>query len=146
MRPTGSVADCVGSSGNREISRGISETDTCRLHGGFAPFTRISRRMSEVGVNGAYVARWAKYATPRIRGRLRMIFRKSRDFPMNLRNRTMSPARRICAIYSDFSGRAGIRGKRCLRGAWGRNMRHPDPWPIAYDLQEIARSQENLRN
>ena len=143
----GSVADCVESSGDREISRRISETDPCPPRGGFGHFTRISRDLSELGENGAYLARggaeyatpgsvadcerssgnreilgesqkrthvaraaglrhllgflgicrnsaktrstWrggVEYATPRIRGRLRRIFTKSRDFSANLRN------------------------------------------------------------
>ena len=57
MRPPGSAADCVGSSGNREISRRTSETDPCPPRGGFGPFTRISRGLSEFGENGAYMAR-----------------------------------------------------------------------------------------
>ena len=53
----GYVADCVESSGNRDVSHRISETDPCRPRGGFAPFTRISLDLSEFGENGAYVAR-----------------------------------------------------------------------------------------
>ena len=49
---------------------------------------------------------------PRVRGRLRMIFRKSRDFSANLRNSHMAPARWVCSTYSDFSGYVGTRRKR----------------------------------
>ena len=71
------------------------------------------------------------YAAPRIRGRLRRIFRKSRDFPANLRDFHRALARQSCAIYSDFSGPFGIRRIRPLRGAGWRNMRPPGPWSVA---------------
>ena len=52
-----------------------------------------------------------------------------------------APTRRICAIYSDFSGSVGIRRKRgptCPGG--GAEICDPaDQLPISYDLQEIAR-------
>ena len=129
--PPGSVAGCVWSSGKREIPRRISETDPSPPRGGFAPRTRISPDLSEFGENGVYVVRRVQYATTRIRGRLRRIFRKSRDFPANLRDFHRALARQSCAIYSDFSGPFGIRRIRPLRGAGWRNMRPPGPWSVA---------------
>ena len=83
MRPPGSVVDCVGSSGNREISRRISETSTGPSRGSLAPFTRISLGLSEFGEYGPYVARVGEICGRLVRGRLRRIFRKS---PATLRN------------------------------------------------------------
>ena len=82
-----SVADFIGPSGNREIPSRPSETSTGPPSAGFAPFTRISREyvgiMRKLGLFGAA----GRNARPRrIRGRLRRIFRKSRDFSENLRN------------------------------------------------------------
>ena len=125
MRPPGSVADCVGSSGNREISRRISETPRGPRAVGLRHllgFLLICRNSANTGPT------WrggANYAAPRISGRSRRIFRKSRYFSANLRNFHMSHARRVCAVYSDFSGCVGVRRKRGLHGAAGRSARPP---------------------
>ena len=43
----------------------------------------------------------------------------SRDFPVGLRNCPRATARRVCAIYWNFSVSVGIRRKRTLRGGAG---------------------------
>ena len=48
--------------------------------------TRIFRGLSGLCENGRYVARVGEIRDARIRGRLRRIFRESRDFSVNLRN------------------------------------------------------------
>ena len=122
----GSVADCVGSSGNREIARRISETPPS------APARGVCAIYSDFAGRGGILAktgpRWrggAKYANRRIRGRGRRIFRKSRHFSANLRKFPSAHARWVCSVYSDFSGYVGIRRKRGLLGAAGRNTRLP---------------------
>ena len=67
-RPPGPVADCVGSSGFREMPRRISETSPCSPRGGFAPLSRISRDLSELCDNGAYLARGRNTRPRRMRG------------------------------------------------------------------------------
>ena len=87
--------------------------------------TRIFRGLSGLCENGRYVARVGEIRDARIRGRLRRIFRKSRDSQAILGNCHMSPARWVCAIYLDFSGDVGIQRKRDLLGAAGRNTGPP---------------------
>ena len=127
MRPPGSAADRVGSSGNREISRRISETDPGRPRGGFPPLTLISLDLSGFGENGAYVEQLEEIRDPRARGRLRRSFVESRDFSATLRNCFRAPARWVCAIYSYFPGSIGIRPKRDLSGAVGGVCGLPGP-------------------
>ena len=64
MRPSGSAADRIGSSGNREIYRRILETDPGHPRGGFAPLTLISLDLSGFGENGAYVERIEEIRDP----------------------------------------------------------------------------------
>ena len=111
MRPPGSAADRIGSSGNGEISRRISETDQCSPRGGFAPFTLISRGMSEFGENGAYVARVGCVCVCDPPGPWPIAFalQESARFRGESQKLTHVPARRACSIYTDFSGPVGIR-------------------------------------
>ena len=68
---------------------------------------------------------------PRVRGRLRMIFRESRDPPPNLGICFGPTDRWLCDIYMDFSGHGPT---------WCGGIRDsPEPRPNAQRLQEIAR-------
>ena len=125
-QPAGSVADFVGSSGNLEGP--LANPKNCPI--GPPPRTVGMRRLlgfrwvcRDYAKTGPSWRGGAKYATRRIRGRLRGIFRKSRDSPATVRNCHMLPARRVCAICSDFSGSVGIMRKRGLLGTAGRNTR-----------------------
>ena len=118
-RPREFVADCVGSSGNREISRRISETATChravRLRHllGFLCICRNSAKTGHTRRGGA------RYATARISGRSHMILEEIARFLGESQKISHAPARWVCAIYADFSGHFGIRRKRALLGADG---------------------------
>ena len=92
----------------------------------------------------------AKYAAPRIIGRLRRICRKSRDTPANLRNFARLPAQWLCAIYAGFSGSPDVLRKRGLHGAGvGGGPKCATP-RIRVRLRRIFRksrdSMPNLRN
>ena len=69
---------------NSETHFFVSGMAPRRPRGWFAPFTRIPRGLSEFSENGVFRRGGAKYATPRARGRLRRISRRSRDFSANL--------------------------------------------------------------
>ena len=64
MRPPGSAVGRVGSSGNRDFRRRLSGNAPATPRGGLAPFTLISRGLSEFGENGAYVERWGEICDP----------------------------------------------------------------------------------
>ena len=105
------------------------ETVAWPLHGGPAPFTLISRDLSEFGENGAYVARQGEIRDPRIRGRLRRIRRKSRDFAATLRNFQRAPG----GAFAPFTRTSLDLSVLCENGAYAarRNTRFPDPRQIA---------------
>ena len=82
-----------------------------------------------------------KYATPRISGRLRMIFRKSRDFPPEL---GICFSSTIAVDLRHLLGFLGICRNSAKTGptwrGWGVCVCDPPgPWPIAFALQESAR-------
>ena len=93
----GHPADRVGSSGNREISRRISETAPCPPRGEFAPFTWLGFSRS-VGIRRErrlHGAGGVGICDRRIRGRSQRIFRKSRDSQPCLTNCFRATARWI---------------------------------------------------
>ena len=83
---------------------------------GFATFTRIFWACRNYA-KAAPTRRGDAIRDPRFRGRLRRIFRRSRDFKVALRNFPMAHARWFCAVYWDFPRPVGIRRKRDLLGA-----------------------------
>ena len=83
MRPPESAVDRIGSSGNRDCARRLSENVAGPPRGGFAPFTLTSRDLSEFSEKRALlgaevVAVEAKYAMARTRRAKKVRGRKKR--------------------------------------------------------------------